>query len=128
MSQKTESIAIAITNQGDVFHAGYANILDLPEFFDIDVTKTVLSILDDGKQLQVIFGKAYGEDPIHILLGDDFEVEFMQPCGIVYTDFSLGSYGHGNLGVIGPSRLDYPYIIPVVRYFGTLLSEVTKEW
>ncbi len=128
LAQKTDSIAIAITQHGDVYHAGYANILDVPEFFDIDVTKTVLSILDDGRQLKVIFEKAYSDDPIHILLGDDFDIEFMQPCGIVYTKFTMGSYGEGTLGVIGPSRLNYPYIIPVIRYFGRLISEVTQEW
>ncbi|NMC35547.1 hypothetical protein GYA49_00720 [Candidatus Beckwithbacteria bacterium] len=128
LSQKTNAIAIATTDHGDVFHAGYANILDIPEFFDIDVTKTVLSILDNGEQLQVIFEKSRGEDPIHILLGDDFEIEYMQPCGIVYTKFPMGSYGQGTLGIIGPSRLNYAYIIPMMRYFGRLISEVTKDW
>lgn len=128
LSQKTDSIAIATTERGDIFHAGYARILDVPEFFDIDVTKTVFSILDDGKQLRVIFEKAYGDDPIHILLGDDFDIEFMHPCGVVYTDFTMGAYGGGNLGVIGPSRLNYPYIIPIIRYFGKLINEMTRDW
>lgn len=128
LAHKTQSIAIATTDHGDVFHSGYANILDMPEFFDIDVTKTVLSIIDDGTQLQVIFERAYSDEPVHILLGDDFEIEFLQPCGIVYTDIALGPYGKGNLGVIGPSRLNYPYVIPVVRYFGKLINEITKDW
>jgi heat-inducible transcriptional repressor len=128
LSQKTNSIGIAITDQDEVFHAGYANILDIPEFFDIDVTKTVLSILDDKQRLEFIFSKGQGEEPIHILLGDDFEIEFLRPCGVVYTNFRLGSRAEGNLGVIGPSRLDYPYVIPFIRYFGRLITEVTKDW
>ena len=128
LSQKTDSIALAMTDHDDVYHAGYANILDIPEFFDIDVTKTVLSILDDRQRLQLILSRVEEGEPIHILLGDDFDIEFLHPCGMVYTDFTLGSYGRGNLGIIGPSRLDYPYIIPVIRYFGQLISEVTKDW
>ncbi|PIP52992.1 hypothetical protein COX08_03395 [Candidatus Beckwithbacteria bacterium CG23_combo_of_CG06-09_8_20_14_all_34_8] len=125
---KTGTIAVATTNHGDVFHAGYANILDLPEFFDIDVTKTVLLMLDNTQQLQAILGRALGQEPINILLGDDFESEFMRPCGMVYTKFPMGSYGDGSLGVFGPSRLDYAYIIPMVRYFGTLLTDLTHDW
>ena len=102
--------------------------MDIPEFYDIDVTKTVLSILDNGDQLQIIFGKAKGDEPIHILLGDDFGIEFMRPCGIIYTDFVMGNYGEGTLGVIGPSRLNYPYIIPMMRYFGGLIEDITKDW
>lgn len=128
LSEKTNSIAIATTDHGDIFHAGYANILDIPEFYDIDVTKTVLSILDDMSKVQSIFGKVHGDDPINILIGEDFEMEFMLPCGLVYTKAQMGNYAQATLGVIGPSRLDYPYIIPVIRYFGNLLEEMTKDW
>lgn len=125
---KTDAIAIATSSHGDIFHAGYANILDVPEFFDIDVTKTVLSILDDSHNLLDILSKSFGDDPINILLGDDFDSEFMKTCGIVYTKFPMGSYGEGTLGIIGPSRLDYPYVIPVVRYFANLIADITKDW
>ncbi|NMB56535.1 hypothetical protein GYA19_01180 [Candidatus Beckwithbacteria bacterium] len=128
LSHKTNSIALALTDQGDVYHAGYSNILDLPEFFDIDVTKTVLSLLDDLDTMQKILNRAYGEEAIHVLIGDDFDIEFLYSCGMVYTDINLGSYGGGRIGVLGPSRLDYPYIIPVVRYFGKLINEITKNW
>jgi heat-inducible transcriptional repressor len=128
LSQKTNAIAIATTDHGDVFHAGYANILDIPEFFDIDVTKTVLSILDDGNQLQLIFEKVKGDDPINILIGEDFDIQFLSPCGIVYTRFPMGEYATATIGVIGPARLNYPYIIPVIRYFGNLLADLTQEW
>jgi heat-inducible transcriptional repressor len=128
LAYKTGTIAIATTSRGEVYHAGYANILDIPEFYDIDVTKTVLLLLDNNKQLQVIFEKSLGEDPINILLGDDFDSEFMQPCGMVYTKFPMGSYGKGTLGVLGPSRLDYPHIIPFVRYFGSLITDITQDW
>lgn len=129
LSQKTNSIAIATTEGGDIYHAGYANILDIPEFFDIDVTKTVLSIIDDMNQLERIFeiGKL-NDDPIHILFGDDLNMEFMDPCGVIYTNFQMGNYGKANLGIIGPNRFDYPYVIPVIRYFGDLLTDITKDW
>jgi heat-inducible transcriptional repressor len=128
LATKTGDIAISMTTKGDVFHAGYANILDIPEFFDIDVTKTVLSILDDIAKMESIFAKVHGNDPINILIGSDFDMEFMDPCGIVYTKFPMGSYAEGTLGVLGPSRLDYSYIIPMLRYFNGLLSEITSDW
>src|SRR5205085_136586 len=35
LAEKTKALAIATTNDGEVYAAGYANILDMPEFFDI---------------------------------------------------------------------------------------------
>lgn len=128
LAQKANSIAVTYTEDGTLYHSGYANILDIPEFFDIDVTRTVLSLIDNGTELEVLFTKHPSEDPIHILLGNDFEQEYLYPCGLVYTDFSMGPYGTGRLGVIGPSRLDYPYIIPMLKYFGRLLGEISENW
>ncbi len=128
LAQKTDNIALTLTDQGDIYHSGYANILDLPEFYDIDVTKSVLSMLDDMKKLQNLLSQEYGEETIHILLGDDFNMEYMAPCGMVFIDISLGHYGKGRMGVLGPSRLNYAYIIPVIRYFGRLIDEITRQW
>jgi heat-inducible transcriptional repressor len=129
LAQKSRGIAVASTQKGTIYHSGYANILDIPEFFDIDVTRTVLSLIDNESDLQIFFQKAGGHnEPVHIMLGDDFESEHLYPCGFVHTTFDFGLYGEGNLGVIGPSRLDYPYIIPMIRYFGKLLDEIAEKW
>lgn len=128
LADRTQSLAVASTDKGDVYASGYANILDIPEFYDIDVTRTVLSLLDEARRLQAIFERSFGEDPIHILLGEELEQEFLQPCGLVFTHFQAGPEKSGALGIIGPSRLNYARVIPIVRYFGNLLEEISKNW
>ncbi len=127
LSEKTGALSIATTDDQMVYHAGYANILDLPEFFDIDVTRTVLSLLDETQSLLDIFKRAVGDEPIHILVGEELGSQFFEPVGIVFTDFQAGKRT-GTLGVIGPSRLNYPYVIPMVRYFGNLINEIGRNW
>jgi heat-inducible transcriptional repressor len=123
LSDRTKSLAIATTQEGDIYHSGYANLLENPEFFDIDVAKTVLSMIDDFSWLNKIFNKAFGEEEIHILLGDDFGIQFLQPCGVIFTNFHTNKTS-GSLGVIGPCRLDYPHIIPTLRYISKLIEEI----
>jgi GTP-binding protein LepA len=106
------------------YHAGYAHILDLPEFYDIDVTRSVLLMLDEANMLLEVLRKARGEGDIHILLGDDFGNQLMEPVGMVYTDFETRSH-KGTIGVIGSSRLDYAYVVPLVRHFGQLIGELS---
>jgi heat-inducible transcriptional repressor len=127
LAGQTRSLAVAATNEGDVYSAGYANILDIPEFFDIDVTKSVLGLLDEFKSLQSLFEKSYGEDPVHILMGEDLGEEFLRPCGMIFTHFEAGPKHSGNIGVIGPCRLNYPAIVPTIRYFGELINELAKN-
>jgi transcriptional regulator of heat shock response len=124
LARRTGTIGVAVTDDLKVFHAGYAHILDLPEFYDIDVTKTVLGILDEAQQLLDLFRRTRDDREIHILLGDDFDNRFLEPISIVYTDFHSGNR-RGSIGVIGSCRLDYPYVVPLVRHFGHLIRELS---
>lgn len=127
LAEKTQALALATTNQGDVYHAGYAHILNMPEFYDIQVTRGVLSLLDEVNEIQRIFSRAFGEGPIHCLWGDELGFEYLEPCGLVFTHFEAGPQRNGSLGVIGPNRLNYPLVIPFVRYFGNLIEELTQN-
>jgi len=52
LAQQSRALALAQVEEGDIYHAGYANILDLPEFYDIDVTRTILSLLDEAEEVR----------------------------------------------------------------------------
>jgi heat-inducible transcriptional repressor len=127
LSERTGALSVAATSDNLVFHSGYANILDMPEFFDIDVTRSVLSLLDETQSLLKIFEKADIEEDIHILIGEELGDRFFEPVSMVFTSFQAGKR-KGSLGVIGPNRLKFPYVIPVVRYFGNLINEIARDW
>jgi len=127
LADRTKTLAVSCTSKGNLYHAGHAYILDNPEFYDIDVAREVLSMIDEFNRIQTLFSKVTSNEPIHVLLGDDLDHEFFQNIGMVFTDFSAGDL-KGSLGIIGPSRLNYPSIIPTIRYFGELISEISKHW
>jgi len=127
LAQQSKALALAEVEEGGIYHAGYANILELPEFYDIDVARTVLSLLDEAEEVKKLFSRCFGEGPVHLLLGDELGYEFLEPCGMVFTNFDAGSKKRGSLGVIGPNRFDYPRIIPLVRYFGDLIEELAAN-
>jgi len=128
LAQRTKMLSLATTDQGDVFSSGVSNILDAPEFYDIDLTKTILSYLERFDFWYNLIQKAVdSDDPIHILLGDELGLELFEPCGFVYTHFKAGPRS-GAIGVVGPARIKYSRIIPMVRYFGELIGEVSRNW
>ncbi|MAG59362.1 hypothetical protein CMO96_01045 [Candidatus Woesebacteria bacterium] len=123
LADSTHSLAIATTEKGDVWHAGYANILDIPEFYNIDVTSRVLSLLEEARQLHEIFYEhADWQGPIEVLFGEELGWQNFEPVGIVAYQFNTPG-GRGSLGIIGPARFNYPAVVPVVRYFGDLVQE-----
>lgn len=128
LATKTKALAVATTDEGDLFTSGYANILDMPEFYDIDVTKSLLSVLDEFGYVREIAESAMGDEEIHVLLGDELGPKLTGPYGFVFTRYKTPGSLCGEIGVLGPVRLPYTSIVPTVRYFGNLIEEVAKEW
>jgi transcriptional regulator of heat shock response len=127
LAERTNALAVGGIENGDIYHSGYANILEMPEFFDIDITKTILSLLDENRSLFKLFEKAFGEGPIHLLLGEELGYDFLEPCGMVFSHFQIKPQKSGFLGVIGPCRFRYPRVIPTVRYFSNLVEELAHS-
>lgn len=130
LSKRTGKMALAATAQGKVYHFGAANLLDEPEYFDIDVTKTTLSLLDETdfwlQLIENLFSSSqHQEEEIHLLVGQDLGMEFLEPCCFLYQDYEGGAY-RGIIGIMGPARLPYEEVVPLVNYFAQLISEVGR--
>jgi len=126
LAEKTKLLALSTINEDDLYFCGAANILDNPEFYDIDLTRTLLAMLDERDYWFSLFDRALeGEDLIHILIGSELGSSFLEPCGFIYTDYEIGRK-KGTIGVIGPARLDFSYVVPIVEYLGGLISEVGR--
>lgn len=128
LAEKTKALAIATTNQGDIFAAGYANILEMPEFYDIDITKSLLSALDEFDAIESMFINTAEDEEIHVLLGDELGPKLSGPYGFVFIRYHTPMQLKGEIGVLGPTRLNYNQVIPAVRYFGGLIEEIAKGW
>ena len=124
---RTKKMAVASTDEGNIYTSGVANILDAPEFFDIDLTKAILSHLDEIIFWQKLIERSTGEDEVGFVLGSDLGDEIFEPCGFVYRRFEAGPR-RGFIGVVGPARLNFSRIFPTIRYFGNLMDEIFRSW
>ncbi len=128
LATKTRSMAIATTDHGLIYSYGASNLLEEPEFYNIDVTKTVLSLLDNYNFWFEIINKAgvmNDESVVHLLIGEDLGLEHLESCGFIYQNYEAGPH-RGILGVVGPARFHYTHVVPVVDYFADLLSKITR--
>lgn len=123
----TKTMSLAATDEGDIYTAGMGNILQMPEFFDINVTRSLLSTLDEYEYWWKLFGKNFeGVEQIHILLGEELGQSLLGNCGCIFVNFE--SLNHqGGIGIIGPQRLNFSHIIPVVRYIGNLVDQMSEN-
>ncbi len=128
LAEKTHALAIATTKDGEVLASGYPYLLDTPEFFEIDIARSLLAAVDTAGVFQAMCALYQDDEDIHVLLGDDLGPALNGPYGFVFTRYHTPANLSGEIGVIGPTRLNYTAIVPTVRYFGDLIEEIAKGW
>lgn len=128
LAEKTRALAVVTTRDGDFYCAGYANILDMPEFYDIDITKNLLALVDESDYFRSIFINKTEDGDTHVLLGEELGPRVPAMYGFVYTHYETPMHSVGEIGVLGPVRLNYTAIVPTVRYFGNLVEEIAEGW
>jgi heat-inducible transcriptional repressor len=63
---------------------------------------------------------------VQIAIGSESEVEEMEQCSVVTSTYSYRGEVLGALGVIGPRRMNYSRVIPLVGYTARLLTEILE--
>lgn len=124
LADQTKNLVVAATDEGKLWHAGYANIFANPEFSNLATCARFFSFIEEVGRIQdLFFGRPEPYSPIEVMFGEDLGWPELLPVGIVTTHFSVKGK-KGALGIIGPIRLKYPDVIPTIRYFKNLIEEV----
>lgn len=125
LAEKSHALGISMMNNRRVFSSGYANLLNMPEFYDIQVTRQVLQLIEEVQALEEMFNQSVGENQVQVIYGQELGNRNLEPIGVIYTSFSVRGTPC-RIGVIGSSRFDYPYIIPMMRYVRSLVKEMVE--
>lgn len=127
LSENVKEMAIGMTEDGYITNSGTVNILDHKEFWDIDVARTALNLLDRTELLEEIFNRAPFGGDVKTVIGTEIGLENMENCAFVYAKYGVGNKG-GYISVFGPARLQYETVIPAVRYTKNLIEELGESW
>lgn len=125
LADKSGALAITLVEDDQLFHSGYANLLQMPEFYDIKVMRNVLQLIEQESMLEEIFRTGTSENLIQVVYGPELGNEMLSPVGIIHMTFEIeGQIVH--VAVLGSSRFDYPYIIPMMKYVRNLIKEIVE--
>lgn len=126
LADKTRSLSVALTDDRKLFHSGYANLLNMPEFYDISVMRHVLSLIEEVSLMDEVFSLNPSENVVQVVYGPELGNKYLDPIGIIYMKIQAGSR-QCRVGLIGSSRFDYAYVIPMMKYFHGLIEELATE-
>lgn len=126
IAQKSHALGMTVTGRNRVYHSGYANLLQMPEFYDIQVMRNVLQLIEEVQMLDDIFEKSHSENPVQVVYGPELNNHYLDDIGFIYTTLKLKGEKY-HICILGSSRFDYPYLIPMMKYMRSMIEEVVEE-
>jgi heat-inducible transcriptional repressor len=115
-------------DNADVYIDGQTRLLNNPEFADVERMRRILDAFEEKSRiirlLDMTLRTTMG---VSIILGPESELEELGEISLIASPYRRGDALLGVLGVIGPLRMDYSRIIPVVEFTACLLSQLLEE-
>ncbi|MBI5888300.1 MAG: heat-inducible transcription repressor HrcA [Deltaproteobacteria bacterium] len=108
----------------DLYVEGRTQIFQQPEFRDnFDRLKEIFAAFEEKSLLVRILDRSMEESGVQIHLGSESSIREFDGLSFVTAPCARGGEVYGTLGVIGPVRMNYARIIPLVAYTAGLLSK-----
>lgn len=111
---------------GTLIVRGQANLLeDVSKIEDLSRLKNLFHILETKETLLNLLDASIDADGVQIYIGAESPLYALSDCSMILSSFT-NAKGHiiGAVGVIGPTRLNYGRIIPMVDYTAKIISRL----
>ncbi len=109
----------------NIYVEGAEKVLEQPEFReDFEKMKRLFAAFEEKGLLVKLLDKSIEESGIHIWLGSESSVEEFDGLSFVTSTYGRDDTVLGAFGVIGPVRMNYSKIVPLVNYMAGYLSKV----
>jgi len=114
------------TRYSNLIYSGAANIINYPEFSDINKISTLIELFEEKNIIIHLMEKRTIPPELKITIGDENEEELVQNCSIITAPYKVGEID-GILGVIGPTRMVYRRVIPIVDFTAKFITTILQS-
>jgi heat-inducible transcriptional repressor len=118
--------AMTVDTGQKVYLGGTLNILNQPEFKDIEKIKRILGILDEENLVRNLLSTSTG-DGVSVKIGKENNLAGIDGCSIITATYSVEGEKVGTIGILGPTRMNYAKAVAVVDVISKTLSRVLSD-
>ena len=106
--------------------AGQRRLMDFHELADIKKLRQLFDAFKEKQQLLELLDKSMSTNGIQIFIGEESGYKMFDNCTLITTPYTTEDGAIGVLGVIGPTRIAYQKVIPIVAITAKLLGKSLK--
>lgn len=107
-----------------VYYSGKTNLLMFPEFQNVERLRNLLDRLEEAETINKLRSNEQG---IRVRIGHENNMPAFEECTLITATFSTGNKYMGTIGIIGPTRMEYPRVIGLIESLSKDLSKLLTE-
>jgi heat-inducible transcriptional repressor len=114
----------AATPQADCVVAGETNLMGFAELSDVDTLRRLFDAFSKKRFMLDLLDRSINASGVQVFIGEESGVQILDDCSVVTAPFRAEDDSIGVLGVIGPTRMAYDRVVPIVDITARLLGSV----
>jgi len=112
--------------EGTIYLGGQLNMLNQPEFRDLDKIKTLFEAFEEDETLkELITPKTEG---LNVTIGGENKFKEFKDCSVISATYSVDGEVVGAIGVIGPTRMNYARVMALVDLMTKSMGQILKNF
>ncbi len=127
MAQQMFAPAPGGATPGDVVIAGETNLMGFAELSNVDKLRRLFDAFNEKRDILHLLDQCLQADRVQIFIGHESGYGILDDCSVVTAPYTVNNEVVGVLGVIGPTRMAYERVIPIVDITARLLGSALNQ-
>jgi heat-inducible transcriptional repressor len=106
----------------DVIVAGQTNLMNFSELSDVENLRDLFDAFAEKRDIYHVLERCISADGVQIFIGQESGYDLLGMCSLVTSPYEVNGDVVGILGVVGPTRMAYDRVVPVVDVTSKLVS------
>ncbi len=124
--EMTEALDLG-AQQKDYVIAGQTNLMEEGQLTDIDKLRQLFEAFNHKQDILHLLDQALDGQGIQLFIGEESGYKALDDCSIVTSTYEADGEILGVLGIIGPTRMSYEKVIPIVDMTAKILGSTLKS-
>jgi heat-inducible transcriptional repressor len=120
--EAAEKVIDSEQNQPDYVLAGQTNLMGFSEFANLERLRKLFDAFAEKRDILHLLDQCLRSDGVQIFIGDESGYDLFGDCSLITAPYRAEGKVVGVLGVIGPTRMAYERVIPIVDITARLLG------
>jgi heat-inducible transcriptional repressor len=114
-------------DRSDFVVAGQTNLMDFDELAQMDSLRSLFDAFTEKQEILHLLDRSLEADGVQIFIGEESGYITLKDCSVITAPYEVDAEVVGVLGVIGPTRLAYDRVIPIVDLTARLLGSALDK-